>query len=107
MGLTVQGCSAQKYNFDGPYKYSNNLEDRLGVYLIVCLYNGDYYPVDVGESKNVKKRIETHDRGSCWGKNCNGELMVAVHYTPNKKQQGRMLVEQDIRCNYGFSCGDR
>ncbi len=107
MGLTVESCSGQKYFFEGPYDNTNHLEDRSGVYFIVCLVNGEYYPIDVGESKNVKSRIENHDRADCWSKNCKGKLMVAVYYTPNKQQQGRMEVEQDIRCKYNFPCGDR
>lgn len=107
MGLTIKGCSGDEYSFEGPYDNASKLEDHSGVYFIVCLKNGKYYPIDVGESKNVKTRIENHNRADCWNKNCNGTLMVAVRYTPNKQQHGRMEIEQDIRCNYDFPCGDR
>lgn len=107
MGITVKGCSGIEYTFEGPYSNTNQLEDRSGVYFITWYKNNEYYPIDVGESKNVKTRIETHDRKDCWDENCNGQLMAAVYYTPNKQQQGRMEIEQDIRCNYNFPCGDR
>ena len=61
----------------------------------------------MGESHNVKKRVENHDRYDCWRRNCELKLFVAVYYTPNKQQAGRMEVEHDIRGNYNFPCGDR
>jgi len=107
MGLKVKGCSGEEYLFEGPFDNTNQLEDRSGVYFISC-YDGDsHVPIDVGESKNVKSRIETHDRADCWKKECNHKVMVSVLYTPNKQQHGRMEIEQDIRCNYTFPCGDR
>jgi len=107
MGLTVEGCSGQKYLFEGPYNNTNNLKDHSGVYFITCYVNGKYYPIDVGESKNIKTRIETHDRADCWKKHCSGTVMVAVYYTPYKQQEGRMEIEQDIRYKYNFPCGDK
>ncbi len=107
MGLKVEGCSGEKYSFEGPYRNTNDLEDRSGVYLIICYVDEKYYPIDVGESKNVKSRVETHDRAQCWKKNCKNEIMYSVYYTPNKQQPGRKEVEQDIRCKYSLPCGDR
>jgi len=107
MGLTVKGCSGQEYSFEGPYENTNQLEDRSGVYFITCYDGEKYYPIDVGETKNVKSRIETHDRSDCWSEKCKKTILFAVFYTPNKQQPGRKEIEQDIRCNYNFPCGDR
>ena len=107
MSLTVKGCSGTTYTFEGPYDNTNSLKDNSGVYIIVCYDGTDYTPIDVGESAEVKNRIETHDRVDCWKKNCKYKLMVGVLYTPNKQQTGRKEVEQDIRCNYTFPCGKR
>ena len=94
-----------KYNFEGPYTTTAKLEDRSGVYAILCQKNGNYNLVDVGESALVKSRVETHDRQDCWRRNCNSTLTVAVNYTPNLQQPGRMAVEQEIRAQYDPSCG--
>lgn len=107
MAINVEGCSGNQYTFEGPYESTNSLYDRSGVYLILCFDGKDYFPIDVGESTNVKSRVENHDRADCWGRHCRNKLMVAVHYTPNKQQDGRMEIEQDIRCNYDFPCGKR
>jgi hypothetical protein len=95
------------YSFEGPYEDTSNLEDRSGVYVIFCFRDGKYYVVDVGESAKVKDRVDNHDRSDCWKKNCTGTLMVAVHYTPNLQQAGRMEIEQAIRDQYNPPCGER
>jgi len=107
MSLTAEGCSGNKYTFEGPYSSTNSLMDNSGVYLIICNDGKSYHPVDVGESAKVKTRVETHDRKECWSKNCNHTLKVAIYYTPNKQQAGRREIEQDIRCKYDFPCGER
>jgi hypothetical protein len=97
-----------KYTFEGPYTSTANLEDKSGVYAILCKKNGDKYNlVDVGESATVKSRVETHDRKDCWQRSCNSALTVAVYYTPGMQQRGRMTVEQEIRDQYDPPCGNR
>lgn len=108
MAITAEGCSGKTYSFDGPYTSTNSLSESSGVYLILCKNpNGNYDTVDIGESANVKQRVESHDRAECWRNNCNSQLFVAVLYTPYKQQAGRMEIEQDIRCKYDFPCGKK
>lgn len=102
MGLTVG-----QYEFEGPYTNAGNLQDSSGVYVIVDSVNGQYYPIDCGESATVKSRVENHDRADCWERNSSGTLMVAVLYTPHLQSAGRIAVEQEIRNAYAFPCGDR
>lgn len=97
---------AGNYTFEGPYTTTESLQDRSGVYLIVCKNNGQYSPVDVGESATVKSRVENHDRKHCWRNNCHYNLRVAVYYTPNLQQPGRREIEQAIRSQYNFPCGE-
>ena len=96
-----------KYEFDGPLSSTNELQDRSGVYVIVCSNGGQYQPVDCGESATVKSRVENHGRADCWKRNCNGTLMVAVLYTPNIQSAGRVKIEQEIRRQHTFPCGQR
>lgn len=98
--------SIGEYEFEGPYKSIENLKNNSGVYAIICKVGEEYYLIDVGESKEVKYRVENHDRAECWQKNCTSELMVAVLYTPNKQKHGRMEIEQKIRNEYDLPCGD-
>jgi len=103
MSITIAG-----YSFEGPYSSTDSLEDRSGVYAILCKKdNSNYSLVDVGESATVKTRVETHERKSCWSRNCNSTLTVAVLYTPYQQQSGRVEIEQKIRSTYDLPCGDR
>lgn len=103
MSITIAG-----YSFEGSYSSADSLEDRSGVYAILCKKdNGNYSLVDVGESATVKTRVETHERKSCWNKNCNSSLTVAVLYTPHLQQPGRIGIEQKIRNQYNPQCGER
>lgn len=96
------------YEFDGPYSSLENLEDRSGIYSILCQRNGEYNLIDVGESATVKTRVANHERNICWRRNCQSTPVVAVYYTPNLQQQGRMAIEQKIRGYYnGIPCGER
>ncbi len=64
-----------KYEFKGPYRDTALLEDRLGVYAILDQRENNRYPLlDVGESSNVKTRIDTHDRRDCWERNERGTI---------------------------------
>jgi hypothetical protein len=94
-----------KYSFAGPYTSTDDLKDRSGVYAIICKVDTEYFLSDVGESLKVRTRIENHDKKDCWIKNCKGLLSVFVHYTPFVKQQGRILIEQEIRELYQPACG--
>lgn len=96
-----------KYTFVGPYSSTDSLEDKSGVYMIVCNSNGKYHAIDVGESATVKSRVENHDRKQCWTRNCHSTLMVAVLYTPRLQQAGRQEIEQEIRNQFGLPCGER
>lgn len=95
------------YTFEGPYSNFASLLDRSGIYVILCLKDGKRLVIDVGESATVKSRVEGHDRAPCWRKHCAGTLEVAVYYTPNTQQPGRMQIEQELRKLYQPPCGDR
>lgn len=96
-----------RYSFHGPYTSSSSLIDASGVYAIIDMQDRNNFLIDVGESATVKSRVESHDRRDCWRRNCGGKLAVAVYYTPNSHQTGRMEVEQEIRNQFELPCGSR
>lgn len=96
-----------RYIFEGPYTNAGSLQDKSGVYAILCHIGRNYNLVDVGESATVKSRVEGHDRKDCWQRNCNSTLEVAVLYSPNAQQPGRMAIEQEIRDQYKPPCGQK
>lgn len=97
------------YDFDGPYVSVESLENKSGIYTILCKNQSEnnYKVIDVGESAFVKTRIEGHDRKECWARNCSIGVEYAVFYTPNKQQTGRKAIEQELRTMYDPPCGER
>jgi len=93
-----------KYSFVGPYTSIDKLKDKSGVYAIICNVESEFFLLDVGESFKLRTRIENHDKKDCWLKNCKGQLTIFVHYTPFLKQQGRMLIEQELRELHNPTC---
>ena len=96
-----------RYTFEGPYYTTGMLEDRAGVYAIHCERDGKYYLIDVGESATVKSRVESHDRKTCWSRNCGETITYAAYYTPNTQQPGRRAIEQEIRNQFKPPCGEQ
>ncbi|MDZ8258996.1 hypothetical protein [Nostoc sp. ChiQUE01b] len=97
-----------RWQFEGPYSHTSNLDNRSGVYAILDgRVDGMYWMIDIGESTTVRARIENHDRANCWVRNQQGTLAVAVLYTPHFQQAGRRTIEQEIRSMYPLACGIR
>ena len=93
------------HSFEGPYTNTSALQNRPGVYAIHCYFNNAYYLMDIGESSNVKERVENHDRKDCWNRNCKGTLTVSVLYTLSSTEEGRRIIEKEIRNQYNPPCG--
>ena len=95
------------YTFVGPYDSTTSLEDRSGVYAILTPTSADrYIVIDVGESSQVRTRVETHDRKRCWQRNATPSgLRYAAYYTPRLRQAGRKAIEVKIRSEYDPPCG--
>ncbi len=91
------------YNFSGPYTTTSSLEHKSGVYAVLATTGiGRYRLIDVGESHDVRYRVENHDRTDCWRRQSNnGRLEYAVYYTP----WGREAIERKVREEHDPPCG--
>ena len=96
-----------RHSFEGPYSDTDYLQNRSGIYAILDDQSSTTYVVDIGESADVKSRVESHDRKDCWQRNHRGTLKIAVLYTPNLQQSGRMAIEQELRDKFQPVCGVR
>jgi len=92
------------YDFDGPFKSTDSIDDKSGIYAVLHYKEGKCYLLDIGESSKMKKRIEEHDRKE-WEKNSKGEIEYSVYYTPKLKKNGRKEIEAKIRDTYRPPCG--
>ena len=90
------------YEFEGPYEYTEDLNDESGVYVVLDIT--DYNVIDVGQSDEVESRVEYHDRKDCWSRNSSKGVVYAVLYCddPDKTE-----IEETIRDLYNPPCGDR
>jgi hypothetical protein len=95
------------YNFEGPYPSTRYIYDRAGIYAVLSRSLLSYRVLDVGESANLRTRLENHDRSTCWARHKQGSIEFAVLYTPGMSQRGRMQIEQQIRNKFDPPCGDR
>ena len=100
--ITISG-----YNFEGPYTSTDSLRDSSGVYAILTRphANESWSVIDIGESAQVKSRIENHDRKACWNRNNRGMVAAAVLYTPSWTAAQRCSVEASLRDQYAPACG--
>ena len=92
-----------EYDFEGPFLSTDEFKNSSGVYVI--LGGDNNVVVDVGESKNIKTRIEGHDRKWCWNRQDYPFLTFAAYYINNHML--RMVMEREIRKNYDPPCGER
>ncbi len=94
------------YNFDGPFTTTGHLLNRSGVYAILSKNRtaNAWSVVDIGESGDVRERIENHDRKDCWSRQNQGELAVAAVYV-NEAQ--RTAIERELRVRFNPPCGLR
>jgi hypothetical protein len=101
MGITIGNLS-----FDGPFTSASQLLARSGVYAILGrgAAGGNWAVVDVGESGDVKSRVENHDRKLQWQGCGHATLSVAAFYCD---AEARTRIEQALRLQYNPVCGDR
>ncbi len=80
------------------------LQNQAGVYVILSSVSNECQVVDVGESNDIKSRVDNHDRKDCWKMSCAGALSAAVLYTGFLRQEGRRQIETKIRRQYNPPC---
>lgn len=100
------GINIGNHAFDGPFINTSGLMPRSGVYSILGRDSEiDLWTViDIGESGDVRNRVECHDRKPCWLGHSYRNLSVAALYCD---EVARMQIERDLRTRYNPPCGDR
>ncbi len=94
------------YSFEGPFNGTASLKNQSGVYAILGR-NGqvnNWTIVDIGESGDVRDRVENHDREDCWRRQRHATLGYAAHYC---SASSRTKIESELRARYNPPCGER
>lgn len=92
------------YQAEGPFINVDGLSPRSGVYVILGRsdHAERWYVVDVGESEDIRNRVDTHERAPCWRGQGHRQLSVAAIYVDGRD---RMLIERHLRQQYNPPCG--
>ena len=93
------------YTFEGPYGALASFRHQAGVYVVLCATGTQYVVLDVGESSDIRTRLGNHERSGCWSRNCSGQVVAAVLYTPGLQQAARVSIEQQVRAQFSPACG--
>ena len=93
------------YDFEGPFMSTSSLKSQSGVYAILGRnsVNEDWNVVDIGESGDVKKRVENHNRKNCWEAQNYTILNCAAYYC---NIIARHSIEKELRNIFKPPCGD-
>lgn len=97
-----------RYRFEGPVYRKSDLKDAPGVYSVLDDKGAQGFTVlDVGESEQIRTRVENHDREPCWIRNYQGRICFAALYMPGSSKSQRQAVEEELRRQFSPSCGAR
>ena len=92
--------------FDGPHPNTGPLAAQSGVYAILGRQQpgATWVVLDIGESQDVRCRIDSHDRLPQWQRQSMREIACAAYYCAEPE---RMRIEQQLRAHFNPPCGDR
>ena len=71
------------YEFHGPFSKAESLEERPGIYVVLCCEGDDVHEVlaVVTAVKNVRQHLLDNTEHDLWIEQCRGKLQVAAIYT--------------------------
>jgi hypothetical protein len=94
------------YLFEGSYMAPGDLRNKPGLFLVTEFLKGQHHILDIGESEEVRKAVEFHNRRDCWlQKSEKYELRVSVLYTPDLTAAQRVALEKELRTRLSPPCG--
>ena len=93
------------YQFEGPYPRLGRIPQTSGLYAVIT-YNGkQYYLLDVGYDKNIRRACRINDSKECWEKNNQGKIHYAFFINDDFNEDYQKIAEE-IRSKYKqIPCG--
>lgn len=88
------------YPFKGLYRSADKIEERAGVFVVVCKFEDSYYLLDVDHSEDVNGAIRSHGRRGCWERHRRGPIIYSIMYTDKMSAKERAEIEEKIRGRY-------
>jgi len=74
----------------GPFSRLDELEDKPGLFAILCYQNMKFEVLDVKPAKLVQTEVGETIAHVDWSEICKGKVRVAVHYTEDENEVERI-----------------
>lgn len=88
------------YEFQGPFSSVEELEDRPGVYIVLCNLDDELHEVllvDI-DVLSVRKNLLQKDKSDQWRNNCSGKLEFVVCYREIDELSYKRLLHEIKAC---------
>lgn len=82
-----------KVELQGPFSSLEELEDRAGLFAILCVKGEQISLLDVQRAKFVQADVAKILREPTWGDACTGKIRVAVLYLNDEKEMAQLREE--------------
>jgi hypothetical protein len=90
------------YTFEGPFSSINELEDREGIFAVICIIDDTIsHLVHVEEANHIRSNIKNNVKTTEWVKSCKGRVAFGADYTPNLQKPCREMIVREILKKYG------
>jgi len=94
------------YQFEGPYLSLRRVPKNPGLYAIISHDGKQYYLLDVGYAKNIRRACQVNPRKECWEEHKQGSIHYAFLVDDNLDEESYPLVVTAIRKRFKkIPCG--
>jgi hypothetical protein len=94
------------YQFEGPYLGLNRIPQNPGLYAIISYDGKQYYLIDVGYTKNIRKTCQINPRKECWDQNKRGNIHFGFFQNKDLDEEAYLIIVEEIRKKYKtIPCG--
>lgn len=82
-----------KVELQGPFSSLEELENKAGLFAILCLQGEQISLLDVQRAKFVQADVAKVLRDPAWGEVCSGKIRVAVLYLTDEQEMEQLQEE--------------
>jgi len=94
------------YQFEGPYLSLRRIPKKPGLYAIISYDGKQYYLLDVGYAKNIRRACQVNPRKECWEERKQGNIHYAFLVDEDLDEESYPLVVAEIRKRFKkIPCG--
>jgi len=95
------------YRFEGPYLGLRRIPQGPGLYAVVSYDGKQYYLLDVGYAKNIKRSCSVNPKKACWEDSKQGNIHYAFLQNDDLDEEAYRLIVEEIRKRYKkIPCGN-